>query len=82
LTTAALGFTLKETKGKSLQAFIALWNLIKAHVIKFIIAFIIGGTITVLGMVPGTENVSNILGQQITTIKSSLGTTSSPTIVQ
>ncbi|MHC2315137.1 hypothetical protein ACVIHC_002183 [Bradyrhizobium diazoefficiens] len=65
-----------------MEVLVTLWNLIKANVGKFILAFIIGGTITVLGMVPGTENVSNILGAQITTIKGSLGTTASPTIVQ
>ncbi|MBR0721757.1 hypothetical protein [Bradyrhizobium manausense] len=65
-----------------MEAFVALWSLIKGNVGKFVLAFVIGGTITVLGMVPGTQNVSNILGAQITSIKASLGTTASPTIVQ
>lgn len=44
--------------------------------------FVLGGLGTVLGLVPGTENVSNIVGNQITAVKTSLGTTASPTIVQ
>ena len=32
----------------------------------------LGGIATVLGIVPGTENVSNIVGNKITSVKTSL----------
>lgn len=59
-----------------------LWSIIKSNVGKVIVVFIISGTVGVLGLVPGTENLSNALGSQITTVKQSIGTAASPTIVQ
>lgn len=64
------------------EAFVALWNVIKGNVGKVVIVFLLGGSAAVLGLVPGTENVSNVIGSQITTVKTSIGTASSPTIVQ
>ncbi|WP_398470727.1 hypothetical protein [Tardiphaga sp.] len=64
------------------EAFKALWSIIKGNVWKVVIIFILSGTAGVLGLVPGTENVSNVIGSQITNVKESLGTTASPTIVQ
>lgn len=46
------------------------------------VLFALGGTATVVGVIPGTQNVSNVIGQQITAAKEKLGTTASPTIVQ
>jgi hypothetical protein len=65
-----------------LEAIKALWSIIKGNVGKVVVVFIVSGTIGVLGLVPGTENLSNALGSQITAVKSTLGTTASPTIVQ
>lgn len=65
-----------------MQAFVALWAIIKNNVGKAILIFVLGGLSTVLGIVPGTQNVSNVVGAQITSVKTSLGTAASPTIVQ
>ena len=60
----------------------ALWNLAKNHLGKVILLFVLGGLGSVLGLVPGTQNVSNVIGEQISDIKADLGTSASPTIVQ
>lgn len=65
-----------------LEAFLALWNVIKGNLGKVAIVFVLGGIVSVLGLVPGTENVSNVVGGQITSIKTTIGTAASPTIVQ
>ena len=57
-------------------------SVIKDNLLKVVIVFVLGGIVTVLGLVPGTENVSNIVGGQITTIKTAIGTTASPTVVK
>jgi len=65
-----------------LEALTALWSLVKGNAWKVAIVFVLGGLVSVLGLVPGTENLSNVVGGQITTIKTTLGTAASPTIVQ
>ena len=65
-----------------MEALQLLWSVIKSHYGKVILVFVLGGIAAVLGLVPGTENVSNVVGNQITTIKTDLGTTASPTLVQ
>jgi phosphate/sulfate permease len=64
-----------------LEQFQLLWNAVKSHVSKGVIVFVLGGIAAVLGLVPGTGNVSNIVGNQITNIKTDLGTTASSTVV-
>ena len=49
---------------------------------KVVVIFLLGGTAAVVGLVPGTQNLSNVIGEQITTVKTSIGTAASPTIVQ
>lgn len=65
-----------------MEALTALWSIVKSHWGKVAIVFVVSGVVGVLGLVPGTENVSNIIGNQITGIKAELGTTASPTVVQ
>ena len=61
----------------------AFAGLFKEHLAKVLLVFVLGGTATVLGMLPGTDNVSNIIGAKISDIKASIGTTgTSPTVVQ
>lgn len=64
------------------EALKALWSLVKGNAWKVVIVFIGSGILGVLGLVPGTENLSNVVGSQITAVKTSLGTAASPTVVQ
>lgn len=57
-------------------------SLVKEHLAKVLLVFVLGGSVAVIGLIPGTENVSNIIGEKITAVKASIGTTASPTIVQ
>lgn len=57
------------------------WELVRRNVAKFVLLFVLGGLFTVVGAIPGTENVSNVLGNQINSIKATLGTDQvSPTV--
>ena len=47
----------------------ALWAVVKDNLLKVIIIFVCSGVVGVLGLVPGTENVSNIVGAQITSMR-------------
>jgi hypothetical protein len=62
-----------------LQALKDLESLIRAHLWKVLLLFVMSGLSAVLGIVPGTEQVSNVLGGQINTVKADLGTAVSPT---
>lgn len=59
-----------------------LWELVKGNVWKVLLVFVLSGSLGVLGLVPGTENLSNYIGTKIAGVKTSLGTTGEPTIVQ
>lgn len=65
-----------------MEALQLLWGIIKSNLGKVAIVFVLSGIVGVLGIVPGTQNLSNVVGSQITSIKSALGTAASPTIVQ
>ncbi|MET4294702.1 hypothetical protein ABIB06_006535 [Bradyrhizobium sp. LB8.2] len=65
-----------------MEALKLLYTIIKSNLGKVAIVFVLSGVIGVLGLVPGTENLSNAVGSQITNIKTTLGTAASPTIVQ
>jgi hypothetical protein len=56
--------------------------MIKDNLLKVILVFVMGGVLAVLGLVPGTENLSNFLGGQISNVKTAIGTAASPTTVQ
>ncbi len=58
------------------------FNFIKANWKLLSMLFVLAGSSAVVGVIPGTQNVSNVLGEQITAVKEKLGTTASPTIVQ
>ncbi|MDP3078696.1 hypothetical protein [Bradyrhizobium sp.] len=55
-------------------------NLFKNHLGKVLLVFVLGGASAVLGLIPGTENVSNVAGDQINAIKAEIGTAVSPTV--
>lgn len=57
-------------------------SLFKEHLVKVLLLFALGGAGAVIGLIPGSQNVSNIIGEKITDVKLSIGTAASPTIVQ
>lgn len=58
------------------------WSLIKDNLLKVILLFCLCGTAGVLGVIPGTADLSNYLGTKIAAVKASLHTTGTPTVVQ
>lgn len=58
------------------------WELVKGNVWKVLLVFVLSGSLGVLGLVPGTENLSNYVGAKISGVKASLGTAGEPTVVQ
>lgn len=63
-----------------MEALKALFAIVKNNAWKAVAVFVLGGLSAVLGIVPGTEQVSNVVGNQINSVKASIGTSVSPTV--